>query len=34
MENINQLKQAISKLNEREAKTLLNLVFIRAEQNE
>lgn len=34
MENINQLKQAISKLTEREAKTLLNLVFIRAEQNE
>ncbi|MEH7346962.1 DUF1835 domain-containing protein [Bacillus sp. JJ1532] len=34
MENINQLKQAISKLDEREAKALLNLIFIRAEQYE
>ena len=34
MENINQLKQAISKLNEREAKTLLNLIFICTEQQE
>lgn len=34
MEHINQLKQAISKLNEREAKALLNLIFIRAEQYE
>ena len=34
MENINQLKQAISKLDEREAKALLNLIFIRSEQCE
>src|SRR3954447_13582106 len=34
MENLNQLKQAISKLDEREAKALLNLIFIRAEQYE
>lgn len=34
MENINQLKQAISKLDEHEAKALLNLIFIRAEQFE
>ena len=34
MENINQLKQGISKLDEHEAKALLNLIFIRAEQFE
>ena len=34
MENINQLKQAISKLNEREVKALLNLIFICAEEYE
>ena len=34
MENINQLKLVISKLYEREAKALLNLIFIRAEQYE
>ena len=34
MENINQLKQAISKLDEREAKALLNLIFTRSEQCE
>jgi len=34
MENINQIKQAISKLDEREAKALLNLIFIQAEKYE
>ena len=34
MENINQLKQAISKLHEREAKALLKLIFTRSEQCE
>ncbi|MGE7686423.1 DUF1835 domain-containing protein [Peribacillus simplex] len=34
MENINQLKRAISKLDEREVKALLNLIFIRSEQCE
>lgn len=34
MENINQLKQAISRLDEREAKALLNLIFLSSEQFE
>lgn len=34
MENINQLKQAILRLDEREAKALLNLIFLSSEQTE
>lgn len=34
MENINQLKQTISRLDEREAKALLNLIFLSSEQFE
>ncbi|KRF54795.1 hypothetical protein ASG97_05215 [Bacillus sp. Soil745] len=34
METIDQLKRAISKLDEREVKALLNLIFIRSEQCE
>ncbi|WP_228550965.1 DUF1835 domain-containing protein [Sporosarcina cascadiensis] len=34
MENINQLKQAISKLDEREVKSFLHLMFLRLEQCE
>lgn len=34
MENINQLKTVISKLNEREAKALLSMILIRSEQGE